>query len=58
MNTNYYVNVAHVMGILPRPRLRCTLHDDRAESIEELPIIRIRGELNELHFLCELQENQ
>ena len=46
MNTNYYVNVAHVMGILPRPRLRCSLHEDRAESIEELGIIKVRCELN------------
>lgn len=51
MNTNYYVNVARTMGILPRPRLRCTLHDDRAESLDELPIIKIRGDLNFLHFL-------
>lgn len=51
MDKKYYLNVARVMGILPRPRRKCTLHDDRAESLDELPIIKIRGDLNFLHFL-------
>lgn len=51
MNTNYYVNVARTMGILPRPRPRCTLHKDRAESIEELGIVKVRSELNVMHIL-------
>ena len=46
MNTNYYVNVARTMGILPRPRRKCTLHVERAETICELPIIKIQCELN------------
>lgn len=50
MNTNYYVNVAELM--LPRPRLRDNILDrDRAEQLHELPIIKIRGDLNFLHFL-------
>ena len=50
MNTNYYVNVAELM--LPRPRLRDNILDhDRAEQLHELPIIKIRGDLNFLSFL-------
>lgn len=55
MNSEYYVNVARVMRyILPRPRLRCTLHDDRAESIEELGIVKVRSELNILDLNSEV----
>lgn len=46
MNSEFYVNVARVMGVLPRPRLRCTLHVERAETICELPIIKIQCDLN------------
>ena len=41
MNIKYLINVGRLMGILPRPRSRCTLHDDRAESLNELKIIHI-----------------
>ena len=42
---NYYVNVLELMlNTLPRPRLRCTLHHDRAESLDELGIIKVTGE--------------
>ena len=37
----FIINVARLMGILPRPRSRCTLHDDRAESLNELKIIHV-----------------
>ena len=43
MNT-YYVNVLDLMiRALPRPRFRCTLHDDRAEPLSELGIIHVSG---------------
>ena len=29
------------MGILPRPRQRCTLHDERAETLDQLKIIHV-----------------
>lgn len=51
MNPEYYVNVARTMGILPRPRLKCTLHDDCAETLSDLPIIKVRSELNVMHIL-------
>ena len=45
MNIKYYVNVMELMlNTLPRPRLRCTLHHDRAESLDELGIIKVTGE--------------
>ena len=43
MITKYYINVARVMGQLPRPRPKCTLHNDRAETLDELPIIKLSG---------------
>lgn len=54
MNTNYYVNVARTMGILPRPRRKCSLHDDRAESLDELGIVKVRSELNILDLNSEV----
>lgn len=44
IDVRYYKNVAELMGInkpLPKPRLKCTLHDERAESIEQLGILTI-----------------
>ena len=41
IDVKYYCNVARVMGVLPRPRRKCTLHVERAETICELPIISI-----------------
>lgn len=50
IDQEFYINVAVLM--LPRPRTRTqTLGIDRAESISELPIIKIGVELNELYFL-------
>lgn len=50
IDKRFYVNVFLLM--LPRPRTRTqTLGIDRAESISELPIIKIGVELNELYFL-------
>ena len=39
----FIINVAELMlrQFLPRPRSRCTLHDDRAESLNELKIIHV-----------------
>ena len=47
---SFYINVMdYMITLLPRPRLKkCTLHDDRAETIQELGIIKIRCDLNEL----------
>ena len=36
---SFYVNVLELM--LPRPKLKCTLHNDRAESLSELGIIKV-----------------
>ena len=44
IDVRYYRNVAELMGInkpLPKPRLKCTLHDSRAETLNELKIIKI-----------------
>ena len=43
MNIKYLINVGRLMGILPRPRSRCILHDDRAEQLHELPIVKVTG---------------
>ena len=44
MNIKYLINVGRLMGtLLPRPRSRCTLHDDRAETLQELPIVKVTG---------------
>ena len=37
----FIINVARLMGILPKPKRKCSLHDDRAESIEQLGILTI-----------------
>jgi hypothetical protein len=37
----FIINVGRLMGILPRPRVRCSLHDDRIEHIKELPIVHV-----------------
>ena len=42
MMSKFYVNVGRLMGILPKPRLRCSLHDDRAESLSELGILSVK----------------
>lgn len=41
----FIINVAELMlrQFLPRPRSRCTLHDDRAETLQELPIVKVTG---------------
>ena len=36
----FIINVARLMGILPKPKRKCTLHDNRAESLNELKIIK------------------
>lgn len=44
IDVRYYRNIAEIMGInkpLPRPKPRCSLHDNRAESIEQLGILTI-----------------
>ena len=44
MNIKYYVNVMELMlNTLPRPRLRCSLHKDRAETLTELGIVKVSG---------------
>ena len=40
--SKFYVNVGRLMGILPRPNRRCSLHDDRAESLSELGILSVK----------------
>ena len=42
IDCEYYINVGRLMGILPKPRLRCSLHDDRAESLSELRILSVK----------------
>ena len=37
----FIINVARLMGILPKPKRKCSLHDDRAESLNELKIIHV-----------------
>lgn len=39
----FIINVAELMlrQFLPRPRSRCTLHDDRAETLDQLEIIHV-----------------
>lgn len=37
----FIINVARLMGILPKPRRKCTLHDDRAETLDQLDIIHV-----------------
>ena len=39
----FIINVARLMGMLPKPRRKCTLHDDRAETLQELPIVKVTG---------------
>ena len=41
----FIINVAELMlqHFLPRPRSRCTLHDDMAETLQELPIVKVTG---------------
>lgn len=43
MNIKYLINVAELMlqQFLPRPRSRCTLHDTRAETLDQLEIIHV-----------------
>lgn len=46
IDVRYYRNIAEIMGInkpLPKPRLKCTLHDSRAETLDELGIIHVNG---------------
>ena len=38
---NYYVNVMELM--LPRPRLKCRLDQDRSETLTELGIVKVSG---------------
>ena len=40
----FIINVARLMGtLLPRPKRKCSLHDDRAEQLHELPIVKVTG---------------
>ena len=41
MNIKYLINVGRLMGMLPKPRRKCTLHDDRAETLDQLEIIHV-----------------
>lgn len=46
IDVRYYRNVAELMGVekpLPKPQMKCTLHDDQSETLEELQIIHISG---------------
>ena len=45
MNIKYLINVAELMlqQFLPRPRRKCTLHVERAETLQELPIVKVTG---------------
>ena len=44
---SFYINVKDLMHtLLPRPQHK--LDSDRAESIDQLPIIKIRCDLNEV----------
>jgi hypothetical protein len=44
---SFYINVKDLMHtLLPRPKKKNSLDDDRAESIDQLPIIKIRCDLN------------
>ena len=45
----FYINVKDLMHtLLPRPKKKNSLDDDRAESLDQLPIIKIRCDLNEV----------
>ena len=48
---SFYINVMdYMITLLPRPRLKkCTLHDDRAETLNELGIVTIRCDLNAIN---------
>ena len=37
----FIINVGRLMGILPKPKRKCTLHDDRAETLDQLEIIHV-----------------
>ena len=41
IDEKFYVNTFLLM--LSRPRSRCTLHEDRAETLQELPIVKVTG---------------
>lgn len=52
IDVRYYRNVAELMGVekpLPKPRLKCTLHDSRAETLDELGIIHVTATEAEYH---------
>ena len=47
INHSFLINVKDLMHtLLPRPKKKNSLDDDRAESIDQLPIIKIRCDLN------------
>ena len=47
INHSFLINVKELMHkILPRPQYK--LDSDRAETLQELPIIRVRCDLNEV----------
>jgi len=47
INHSFLINVKELMHqLLPRPKKKNSLDDDRAESIDQLPIIKIRCDLN------------
>ena len=49
INHSFLINVKELMHqLLPRPKRKSGLDDDRAESLDELPIIKIRCDLNEV----------
>ena len=49
INHSFLINVKELMHqLLPRPKRKSGLDDDRAESIDQLPIIKIRCDLNEV----------
>lgn len=47
INHSFLINVKELMHtLLPRPQYK--LDSDRAETLQELPIIRVRCDLNEV----------
>ena len=52
INHSFLINVKELMHqLLPRPKKKNSLDDDRAESIDQLPIIKIRCDLNAIEGL-------
>ena len=48
IDKRFLVKVALFMLPKPRIKTRCPFEDDRAESLKDLPIIKVRCGLNEI----------